>query len=367
MSSILRRYNDYLTEDERLFLTLLSDNFRQPLRESDLSRLFHNKAGSLKSQDEDKSNISTISLKEETIEAIINHLVIYRILRYDDQLRCYTTHPLIRAYYLTQWAELLYSTGFGDYWELVNRCREASCILFVLEKSWSMIALSKFQTARALIIALMADVWQKGIRVGLVTMHRNKADLVLSPTDDIEHINNALDQKSFEGNFGGKTPIAIGLVMAHNILLRETELYPESEPMIILITDGASNILLSQSDYGPELHLLVHSVIERVESATTKTATPSEEARAAAQLIHEAGFHSIVIDAEIPVFTRGLSKKLAEALRGDFYVLENVTVGWYKSDEEPLETPTLIIDKEYQNLSWGLPLLDVLTSTLGRK
>ena len=76
---VLRRYDEHLSEAEREVMECFSA-FRLPVKEAALANL----GGS---------------------SGILNQLVNYRMLRYDNRLQHYTTHPLIRAHYLERLKE----------------------------------------------------------------------------------------------------------------------------------------------------------------------------------------------------------------------------------------------------------------------
>ena len=94
---VLRRYDDHLTEAERSFLTLFSA-FRTPVEESAFDKVFRARRGEVTSP----LHAPIAALDDAAFEAMIEHLLAYRILRYDPHARHYTTHPLIRNHYLAR-------------------------------------------------------------------------------------------------------------------------------------------------------------------------------------------------------------------------------------------------------------------------
>lgn len=88
VSRVLRRYDDHLKLEERLFLNVFSA-FRLPVPKEALKLIFSliNTSGALQALE-----------KAE----IINALVSYRILKYNPQAEEYTAHPLVRDYYLQE-------------------------------------------------------------------------------------------------------------------------------------------------------------------------------------------------------------------------------------------------------------------------
>lgn len=94
---ILRRYDTHLSEAERVFLLLFSA-FRLPVPESALAPVFRTKG------EDAASTLSTplAVLDDTTFDALLKHLRAYHLLTYDVQTRRYTTHPLIRTYYMAR-------------------------------------------------------------------------------------------------------------------------------------------------------------------------------------------------------------------------------------------------------------------------
>ena len=88
---------------------------------------------------------------------------------------------------------------------------------------------------------------------------------------------------------GGKTPLSAGLMLAYRAFRREMRLHPKAMPLMILLTDGAGNVSLTETP-------------------------PQEECHKIADLIHRAGIHSVVINMEHEAYDRGLAQELAHAL-----------------------------------------------------
>lgn len=90
---ILRRYDEYLGEAEKAFLTLFSA-FRTPVKVAAFPTVFR------PATDATALNAPIVKLSDEEFEAMIERLRGYRILRYDPAQQHYTTHPLIREHYI---------------------------------------------------------------------------------------------------------------------------------------------------------------------------------------------------------------------------------------------------------------------------
>ncbi|MGB8646477.1 MAG: VWA domain-containing protein [Anaerolineae bacterium] len=173
--------------------------------------------------------------------------------------------------------------------------RAANLILFVVDASWSMAAAERMIATKGAIMSLLVDAYQKRDRVGLVVFQKEEARTVLPPTSSVE-----LAQKALKDiPVGGKTPLSAGLLLAHQILIRERMRDPEVMPLMIVVTDGAGNVSITDLP-------------------------PQEEAHRIAQMIHKSDLRSIVINTEHEAFDRGLAAMLADKLGGAVYTLKEL-------------------------------------------
>ncbi|MGD2207196.1 MAG: VWA domain-containing protein, partial [Anaerolineae bacterium] len=170
--------------------------------------------------------------------------------------------------------------------------RAANLILFVVDASWSMAGAQRMQATKGAIMSLLVDAYQKRDRVGLVVFQKEEAHLVLPFTSSVELAEGALRHLPV----GGKTPLSAGLLLAYRVFRRELRLHRKPMPLMILLTDGAGNVSLTDTP-------------------------PQEEAHKIADLIHKAGIHSVVINMEHEAYDRGLARDLARALSGPCYCL----------------------------------------------
>ncbi len=171
--------------------------------------------------------------------------------------------------------------------------RAANLILFVVDASWSMAAAERMAATKGAVLSLLVDAYQRRDRVGLVTFRGQDARLVLPFTASVERARTLLQDIPV----GGKTPLAHGLLLAYKQFVHALRKEPEAMPLMILLTDGAGNV------------------------GMTGELSPHEEALRIAELIHQRGVRSIVINMEPPAFDRGLAQALANALDGPCYTL----------------------------------------------
>jgi len=170
--------------------------------------------------------------------------------------------------------------------------RASNLILFVVDASWSMAGAQRMEATKGAIMSLLVDAYQKRDRVGLVTFQKEESRLVLPFTASVELAQAALRHLPV----GGKTPLSAGLMLAYRVFRRDLRLNPEAMPLMILLTDGAGNVSLTEMP-------------------------PQEEAQKIADFIHRAAIHSVVINMEHQAYDRGLAQQLARALGGPCYCL----------------------------------------------
>jgi magnesium chelatase subunit D len=179
-----------------------------------------------------------------------------------------------------------------DIQDKVRVRRAANLILFVVDASWSMAAAERMEATKGAIMSLLLDAYQRRDQVGLVVFQKEEARLVLPPTSSVELAKKALGDVPV----GGKTPLSAGLLLAHRVLTQQKRLHPEVMTMMILLTDGAGNVSVSNLP-------------------------AQEEAHRVAKMIEEEGIRSVVINMEHVSFDRGLAQALADELKGPCYTL----------------------------------------------
>ncbi|MGD8624304.1 MAG: VWA domain-containing protein [Anaerolineae bacterium] len=187
--------------------------------------------------------------------------------------------------------------------------RAANLILFVVDASWSMAGAQRMEATKGAIMSLLVDAYQKRDRVGLVVFQKEEARLVLPFTSSVELAQQALRHLPV----GGKTPLSAGLMLAYRVFRRELRLYPKAMPLMIVLTDGAGNVALTETP-------------------------PQEEAQKIADMVQRGGIHSVVVNMEHEAYDRGLAKDLAAALGGPCYCLAELKAAeLYRTVREELE------------------------------
>lgn len=177
----------------------------------------------------------------------------------------------------------------------VRVSRAANVVLFVVDASWSMAAAERMVATKGAILSLLRDAYQRRDRVGLIVFRQNAAELLLPPTSSVRLAESMLGDISV----GGKTPLSSGLHLAYQVFTREMRRNPQVMPLMILLTDGAGNV--SMTDIAPR-----------------------EEGCRIAALIRDCNVRSAVINTEHKSFDRGLAQELAFYLGAECYTLEEL-------------------------------------------
>jgi magnesium chelatase subunit D len=183
----------------------------------------------------------------------------------------------------------------SDLREKVRVRRSANLVLFVVDASWSMAVAERMEATKGAIMSLLTDAYQRRDRVGLVVFNKNDAKLVLAPTNSVQLARKALVDIAV----GGKTPLSHGLMLAYNIFRQEANTNPDVMPLMILLTDGAGNVSITDLP-------------------------PQQEAHRIAKMIQDSGIRSVVINMEHAAFDQGLAQLLAEKLDAACHTLESL-------------------------------------------
>lgn len=183
----------------------------------------------------------------------------------------------------------------NDFQRKVRVKRTANLVLFVVDASWSMAVAERMAATKGAILSLLTDAYQRRDRVGLVVFQKDRATIVLPPTNSIQLARRALADIPV----GGKTPLSAGLFLAHQTIRREKVFHPDVLPLVILLTDGAGNVSMSGLP-------------------------PQDEAHRIAERIADDEIRSIVINMEHAAFDQGLAQALAEHLSAPCYTLNEL-------------------------------------------
>lgn len=174
-----------------------------------------------------------------------------------------------------------------DFRQQVREGREANLVLFVVDASGSMAARQRMSAVKGAVLSLLMDAYQRRDKVGLITFRGAEAVLALPPTSSVEVGAARLEQLPT----GGRTPLAAGLLRAHETLRLERLRDPRRRALLVVVTDGRA-------------------------TGRAGGASPLAEARRAAQLLAAQGTAAIVVDCEHGPVRLGLAAELAGHLAG---------------------------------------------------
>lgn len=191
--------------------------------------------------------------------------------------------------------QVAFSIEMQDLQKKVRVKRAANLILFVVDASWSMAVAERMQATKGAIMSLLTDAYQRRDRVGLIVFQKNRAMTVLPPTNSVQLAQRALADIPV----GGKTPLSAGLMLAFETLVQEKRSHPDVMPLMILLTDGAGNV--SMTDMPPQT-----------------------EAHRIADLFKEAHIRCVVINMEHAAFDQGLASQLADHLGCQCFTLSEL-------------------------------------------
>jgi magnesium chelatase subunit D len=213
-------------------------------------------------------------------------------LAFDATLRAAAPHQKERA---EQRKEVAFAIQPSDVQSKVRVKKSANLVLFLVDASWSMAVAERMSATKGAILSLLTDAYQRRDRVGLIVFQKNRATLVLPPTNSVQLAKRALADIPV----GGKTPLSAGLYMAHEIIQRERITHPDVNPLLILLTDGAGNVSMTNIP-------------------------PQKEAGRLAEQIADDEIRSVVINMEHAAFDQGLAQNLADHLEAPCYTLSEL-------------------------------------------
>lgn len=174
--------------------------------------------------------------------------------------------------------------------------REGNLVLFVVDASGSMAARQRMSAVKGAVLSLLLDAYQRRDKVGLVTFRGAAAELALPPTSSVDAAAARLEKLPT----GGRTPLASGLLKAHEVLRIERLRDPSRRPLLVVVTDG------------------------RATSAGALGGDPRELTTRSARLLAADGVASVVVDCESGPVRLGLAGALAADLGGPAVTLDGL-------------------------------------------
>ncbi|MEU8704699.1 putative cobaltochelatase [Streptomyces sp. NPDC048565] len=170
--------------------------------------------------------------------------------------------------------------------------REGNLVLFVVDASGSMAARQRMSAVKGAVMSLLLDAYQRRDKVGLVTFRGKDAEVVLPPTSSVDAAAARLETLPT----GGRTPLAAGLLKAHDVLRVERLRDPSRRALLVVVTDGRA----------------------------TGGVDPVALAARAGRLHASDGTASVVVDCESGFVRLGLAVQLARDLGGSAVTLDEL-------------------------------------------
>ncbi|MEV7191904.1 putative cobaltochelatase [Streptomyces sp. NPDC093510] len=170
--------------------------------------------------------------------------------------------------------------------------REGNLVLFVVDASGSMAARQRMSAVKGAVLSLLLDAYQRRDKVGLVTFRGKGAEVALPPTSSVDAAAARLESLPT----GGRTPLAEGLLKAHDVLRVERLRDAARRPLVVVVTDGRA----------------------------TGGVEPVARAGRAARLFAADGVASVVVDCESGYVRLGLAGQLAGELGGTAVTLDEL-------------------------------------------
>ncbi|WP_409240188.1 putative cobaltochelatase [Streptomyces sp. PA5.6] len=170
--------------------------------------------------------------------------------------------------------------------------REGNLVLFVVDASGSMAARQRMSAVKGAVLSLLLDAYQRRDKVGLVTFRGTDAEVALPPTSSVDAAAARLESLPT----GGRTPLAAGLLKAHDVLRVERLRDAARRPLVVVVTDGRA----------------------------TGGVEPVARAGRAARLFAAEGVASVVVDCESGYVRLGLAGQLAGELGGTVVTLDEL-------------------------------------------
>jgi len=187
----------------------------------------------------------------------------------------------------------------SDIREKIRERRIGNFLLFVVDASGSMGARGRMTATKGAIMSLLLDAYQKRDKVAMISFNKDEARLNLPPTSSIDMAARMLTEMPV----GGRTPLNHALIKVDEVLRGQLARDPTSRPIVVLITDGRSNVAVAHGKPMDECLELAH------------------------RLAREERIRFILVDTEEQGLIRfGLAAKIAEALKARYFKTADLKV-----------------------------------------
>lgn len=203
--------------------------------------------------------------------------------------------------------ELALSIRHEDIRVKVREKHIGASILFAVDASGSMGAKRRMGAVKGAVLSLLNDAYQKRDKVGIIAFRKDNAELLLDITRSVDLAEKCLKDLPT----GGKTPLALGLYKAYELLKVEKIKNPDSLQYLIVVSDGKANIPLNSDN-------------------------AFEDSLKIAEKIHNEGIKSMVIDTENGYIQYDFAKQLSEKMESKYVKINNVSKNKIESNVKKL-------------------------------
>ncbi len=183
-----------------------------------------------------------------------------------------------------------------DIRQKVRERRSGCTIMFLVDASGSLGVRKRMAAVKGAVLSMLRDSYVKRDRIGLMAFRRDSAELILPPTRSVEYSYRKLQELPT----GGKTPLGEALVTISDFMTSYSRSHPGEACYIVLITDGRANVPLRDG------------------------ADANDEVRKLAEDMSIPQVKWIVIDASAGYVRFDNAEKLAMALEGTYFRLEDL-------------------------------------------
>jgi magnesium chelatase subunit D len=183
----------------------------------------------------------------------------------------------------------------GDLRLAVREQLRSRLVVLAVDASGSMGAETRMEAAKATVLGLLVDAYQRRDQVALVVFGGRGAEVILRPTGSVE----VARARLVDLPTGGRTPLGAGLLRAADVI---TEAASPSGPvpLLVVVTDGRATAAADGTD-------------------------PLETAEAAASEIRRRGIPAVVVDVEDGPAPLGLARRLATLMGARHLPLADLT------------------------------------------
>jgi magnesium chelatase subunit D len=178
--------------------------------------------------------------------------------------------------------------------------RSGMLFIFAVDASGSM-ALNRMAQAKGALTRLLQQAYLHRDSVALISFRRQEADLLLAPTRSVELAKQLVDALPT----GGATPIAAAIIKALDVA-RRARLRGTSQAMLVLLTDGRSNVGLYDATDDDRM---------------VRVAALQDELRRLGARLQVEDIASVVLDTKSRFVSGGEGRALAETLGGRYLYL----------------------------------------------